>query len=241
MKHPVSTITISISVLASIAACGAAPGTRPHDMSVARHEAGARTEDESADVHAAEYDATASAPLRCGASAASVALGSPCWTADVNPTEVHRADARRHREAAAAHRAAAGALRTAEAADCVGISEADRDQSPFSHREDIVSVAELTEDAATDRRIAGRAVGARIVVRAVPGLAAETLERILACHIARNAALGPDVPELADCPLVPAGVTVEAHPSDEGLVVDVRAADGASAAEVVSRARALGP
>ena len=40
----------SIAVLASmlLAACGAAPGTRPHDMSVANHDAAAGTDDGSA-------------------------------------------------------------------------------------------------------------------------------------------------------------------------------------------------
>lgn len=226
--------------LSLLAAC-AARGTRPHDMSVAHHEHAAGHEDAAADAHAAEYDPSASAPLRCGPAGRSVELGTPCWTSDVNPTEAHRSEAARHREAAAAHRAAADALRAAEDAECVGLSDADRDQSPFSHREDIESVSELTEEVSIGRTRLTRTVGARMVLRAVPGLTAEWLQRVLECHLARNAALGHDVPEMIYCPLVPAGVTVDVRSAGDGFAVDVRAEGEESIAEVVRRARALVP
>lgn len=232
--------TACLSVLSFVSAC-AASGTRPHDMSVARHEEAAGAEDAAANEHAAEYDASASAPLRCGATVASVALGSPCWTSDVNPTESHRAEAARHRDAAAAHRAAAEALRTAEAAECAGLAEADRDQSPFSHREDIASVDELTEEVLIGRTRTRRTVGARIVLRAVPGLTAEWLQRVLECHLARNASLGHDVPEMSYCPLVPNGVSVDVHSAGDGFAVDVRAERDEAITEVVRRARGLLP
>ncbi len=234
------TITARLFVLSFVSAC-AAPGTRPHDMSVARHEEAAGAEDAAADTHAAEYDASASAPLRCGVSGASVALGSPCWTSDINPTESHRAEAARHRDAAAAHRAAAEALRAAEATECAGLSEADRDQSPFSHREDIASVEELTEEVLVGRTRTRRTVGARVVLRAVPGLTAEWLQRVLECHLARNASLGHDVPEMSYCPLVPNGARVDVHSAGDGFAVDVRAESEEAIAEVVRRARGLLP
>lgn len=224
--------TLVLSVL--LCACGtAAQGTRPHDMSVAHHEAAAGTEESAAESHSAEYDPSASAPLRCGATGASAALGSPCWTSEVNPTEGHRAEAARHRDAAAAHRAAAETLRAAEAAECAGLSDADRDQSPFSHREDIASVTQLTEGA--------RTVGARIVLRAVPGLTAEWLQRVLECHLARNASLGHDVPEMSYCPLVPHGVTVHVESVADGFAIDMRAEGEEAIAEVARRARLLAP
>jgi hypothetical protein len=230
--------TVFVSTL--LAACGAS-GTRPHDMSVVHHEEAAGAEDTVAAAHAAEYDASASGPLRCGATGASVALGSPCWTSDVNPTEAHRAEAARHRAAAAAHRAAAEALRAAEAAECAGLSEAERDQSPFSHREDIASVAALTEEVVMGRTRTTRVVGARIVLRAVPGLTAEWIQRVLECHLARNASLGHDVPEMAYCPLVPAGVTVAVRSAGDGFAIDIRAARDEAITEVVRRARAVAP
>jgi hypothetical protein len=236
MSRTQATVLLS----AVLAACGAS-GTRPHDMSVARHEEAAGAEDTAAGAHAAEYDTSASAPLRCGATGASVALGSPCWTSDVNSTEAHRAEAARHREAAAAHRAAAEALRAAEAAECAGLSEADRDQSPFSHRDDIASVTALTEEVVMARTRTTHTVGARIVLRAVPGLTAEWLQRVLECHLARNASLGHDVPEMPYCPLVPAGVTVEVGSVGDGFAIDVRAVGDEAITEVVRRARTLTP
>lgn len=233
-------LAAALAILSIQPAC-AAPGTRPHDMSVAHHEHAAGGEDAAADGHAAEYDPSASTPLRCGPVGTSVELGTPCWTSDVNPTETHRAEAARHRDAAAAHRAAAEALRAAEAAECVGLSDADRDQSPFSHRDDIESISELTEEVPVGRARVTRTVGARIVLRAVPGLTAEWLQRVLECHLARNASLGHDVPEMDYCPLVPLGVTVEVRSAGDGFAVEIRAEGDESIAEVVRRARALAP
>lgn len=232
---------VATSLLAALLPACAAPGTRPHDMSVAHHEGAAGSEDAAAAAHTSEYDPSASTPLRCGRVDASVELGTPCWTSDVNPTEAHRTEAARHRDAAAAHRAAAEALRAAEAAECVGLSGADRDESPFSHREDIEAVSDLTEELPIGRTRVTRTVGARIVVRAVPGLTAEWLERVIECHLARNAALGHDVPEMAYCPLVPVGVTVDVRSAGDSFAIDVRAEGEESIAEVVRRAHALAP
>lgn len=225
------------------------PGTRPHDMSAAHHDEAAGAEDEAAASHAADHDPAATAPFRCGPATVTLALAGPCWSADVNPTETHRAEAERHRSAAAAHRAAASALRDVEASACAGIPDEDRDQSPFSHVEDIASVSELTiaPEATSDPTGIGsgmgspRVVGATVVIRAVPGLTVEWLQRLLDCHLARNAVLGHDVPEMAYCPLVPNGVTASVRSVSGGFAVDLRAESDDAAAEVVRRARALVP
>ncbi len=231
-------------------ACGPAPGTRPHDMSVEHHEEAAGAETELAAAHEAEYDPDATAPLRCSDSTASpVALDQPCWTGEMNPTAAHRAEADRHRELAAAHRAAAAALHEVEARECVGLSDADRDQSPFSHREDIASVSDLTEPPAATGDSMGlgtalaapRVIGATVVLRAVPGLTVEWLQRAIECHLARNSVLGHDVPEMAYCPLVPAGVTAVVRSVGDGFAVDIRADGEDAVAEIVHRARALMP
>lgn len=221
--------------LALVSACAAPRPPQPHDMSAARHEEAAGADDARAAAHQGAYDPEATWPssVRCGPGAWLVDLHGPCWSSYGNPTEGHREEAERHREAAAAHRAAAAALRDVEARECAGLSDADRDQSPFSHREDIVSVSELVEASAT--------VGATIVLRAVPGLTEEWLERALACHLARNAALGHDVPEMAYCPLVPRGVTASVRPVASGFAIDVRADGAEAAAEVLRRARLLAP
>ena len=228
--------------LAWSAACGGSEGgARPHDMSAVRHEEAAGAEDERAAAHAAEYDPEATWPssVHCGGGAWVFSLRGPCWTSNGNPTEAHRAEAERHRAAAAAHRAAAAALREVEARACIGIPDAERDQSPFAHREDIASVTELA--AAVDPPATGgvRVVGATIVFRAVPGLTTELLRQTIECHLARNAVLGHDVPEMPYCPLVPPGVSALVRSADGGIAVDVRATSDDAIREVIRRAGAL--
>jgi hypothetical protein len=81
--------------------------------------------------------------------------------------------------------------------------------------------------------------GAVIVFRATPGMTAEWLQRVVDCHLARNAALGHDVPEMPDCPLVPKGVAATVKATDAGFAVAVRSEDSSTAAEVLRRARSL--
>lgn len=207
--------------LFALVAVGCSPaGTQPHDMSTSGHEEMARDEDARAD--------------RAGAPSAACATEA-CWTV----TDTSAADAAHHRELAAAHRAAAAALVDAEARACAGLDEDTRDESPFDHRADIASVDELTEEQHVGRAVMRRTAGATIVFRAVPGMTAEWLQRVVDCHIARNAALGHDVPEMPSCPLVPRAVEARVRSTGNGFAVDVRSDDTASADEVLRRARAL--
>lgn len=209
-----------VALTTVLAACGGAPGTRPHDSS-------ARVHDESA---VGEEQASTREPPCGTTSTASRSIDVPCWTA-LDPGEVAR-----HRDAAAAHRAAAQSLRDAEARACVGIDDEDRDMSPFAHRADIVSVTPLQDAVAGGPDSAPRVVGARIVFRATPGLSAQWLQRVVDCHLARNAALGHDVPEMPYCPLVPRGASAQVTPLGDGFAVDVRGDGPASVQQVVDRA-----
>lgn len=223
----------------AVTGCAADPGTRPHDMGTAQHEAMAKGEDRNAAGHAAQFDPVASRQReRCGgASLRNVEL---CWTSTVNPTAVHLADAERHRELAAKHRAASQALRDAEARACVGLADADRDMSPFAHGEDIASVQPLTMRSGGGKSgPSGRMAGALVVVRAVPGMTAQWLQRVIDCHVARNGALGHDVPEMPYCPLVPNGITASVTPTETGFAVAIQADDPAMAQEVLRRAQGL--
>lgn len=65
------------------------------------------------------------------------------------------------------------------------------------------------------------------------------LQHSIDCHLARNAVVGHDMPEMAYCPLVPSGVTAEVHPVAGGIAVEIRADGEPEAAEVLRRARAL--
>jgi hypothetical protein len=236
MRSPLVAVS---SACFALAACSADQGTHPHDMSSARHEAMARSEDQSAKAHEAQYDPRASVQRgRCGAG--KEAWAEPCWSSTVNPTGAHLADAERHRELAAKHRAASQALRDAEARACVGLADADRDMSPFAHREDIASVQELVVRSGGGKASSLRTKGAVVVIRAVPGLTPQWLQRVIDCHLARNAALGHDVPEMPYCPLVPNGITASVTPTDTGFAVAIQSEDPTVGQEILRRAQGLG-
>ena len=231
------------------AACaGTTPGAHPHDMSTAAHERQAGEHAAAGEQHASKYDPkaegdrTSCTPAgRPGANA--TAVEGICWSSVENPTESHLYEARGHKRHAADHRAASAALRDAEARACTGIADADRDMSPFEHRSDIVSVAPLVLSEADSRAKtpAERLLGATVKFRAVPGLSAEWLQRVVDCHLARNAALGHMVPELPDCPLVPAGVLARVSGAGDGFEVAIRAGHPTRARELLTRAQRLAP
>jgi hypothetical protein len=161
----------------------------------------------------------------------------------IQPSESHFYDVHAQKRQAADQQAPSAALRAAEAGACAGIATADRDMSPFEHRESIVSVAPLvlSESDARANTPAERLLGARIKFRALPGLTAEWLQRVVNCHLARNAVLGHIEPRMADCPLVPAGVEARVSSAGDGFEIAVRANHPAIAREVLSRAQRLAP
>jgi hypothetical protein len=196
-------------------------------MSAAAHESAAAEETAGSSDHLSRFS-PGSAPYleRCPGATALNGPRVPCWTSQVNPTARHIQEAESQRRIAAEHRAAAQALRDAEARACSGLQPADRDTSPFFHRQDIASVTEIPG-------------GASIVFRPVPGLTREGLQAIVDCHLARSAALGHEVPEMPYCPLVPRGATAAVRVQGTALVADVRSDDAKGAAEILRRARLL--
>lgn len=235
---------LPIIVAVGITSC-ATPGTGPHEQSVSGHEQAARKADEAAAAHEAQIETNPT--TRCDQIGPTTGSRNqamaPCWTPSTNKS--HREEAERQRRAAAAHRAASSALQKAEEQACAGIEPQDRDISPFFHREDIVRVQEETASgnqsgADLARGVPGRAViGATVYFRAVEGLTAEWLQQTVNCHLARNAALGHDVPEMDYCPLVPRGVSATVKPTRDGFAVTILAPDPKTGAEVLRRARAL--
>lgn len=215
-------------------ACGHAAGTQPHDMSAQQHEAAAAQEEGQASEHSAQHDPTAQQEAeRCSG-------GRVCWTETSNPTAGHGKTAEEHRDLATQHRTASKALRDAESRACSGVSNEDRDTSPFDHSADIQSVSKLSEDAAaTTRAKLTRDAGATIVFRAAPGLTAEWLQRIVDCHIARNSSVGHDMPEMESCPLVPRGAQATVRSVGDGFAVDVHADDAKTAKEIWRRAQMI--
>ncbi len=232
----------SATVVALVAACGGTPGAQPHDMSAAQHEAMAEAAEHGAALHQAQYQADASAPPSCGRRNFTPGTGvvePVCWTSSRNPTSEHLEEANRLRKVAADHRAASQALRDAEASACVGLTDEDRDTSPFVHREDIAGVEPLYASYVSGKSPYSKLQGATVTFRAMPGMTAQYLQRVIDCHLARNAALGHEVPEMPSCPLVPKGVTAKVEPTSTGFAVEVRADDVETANEVLRRARTL--
>ena len=211
-------------------------------MSASEHEAAAKAHDREAAAHAAEYHPNASSSkTSCGGGSATKYIEGPCWTSSENPTAAHLKDADDHQKMAADHRAASKSLRDAEDKACVGLAASDRDESPFSHRDDIVSANKLEATVSSGKSTTSKLVGATVVVRAVPGLTKEYLQRAIDCHLARNAAMGFGMTEMAFCPLSVRGVRATVVSSGAGFGVELRTDDAAAATEVLKRATMLVP
>lgn len=75
---------------------------------------------------------------------------------------------------------------------------------------------------------------------AVEGLTTEWLQQVADCHLARNAAVGHEMPEMPDCPLAPLGASVSVTSTGTGFAVEIRSGDDASS-DILTRARRLTP
>lgn len=220
----------SVVLFAILAACGSsAPAHDPHSMSTAEHEKSAAAEESSAKAHEAKYNPSAEkVSERCSRLPADVA----CWTSVSNPTAEHLKMAEDHRKAAEAHRKGSNALRDAEAKSCVGVSDDDRDLSPFHHAEDIVRV-DVVGGAGKPE------TGVVVVFRAVPGMTEGGLQKVIDCHLARNAALGHQVPEMVSCPLVPKGARAKVVKTADGFAVTIDADAADAQKDIVARGKLL--
>ena len=230
-------LTLFSAAVAFASACAASLDTRPHAMSAAAHENAASEHARAAESHAAAATPpTVDERRGCTARRLGVQI---CWSSTKVHHDEHSAMAEEHRRIAAEHRAASAALRQAEATACNGIAPDDRDISPFAHVDDLSSVEPLYEMSSVAKSPSQRLVGASVLFRPVAGLTQERLQRIIDCHLARNAALGHQDTTMPDCPLVLAGVRASVEPDEGALVVHLRADDPRTAAEVLARAQRL--
>jgi hypothetical protein len=204
-------------------------------MSQAQHEAAASNEEVAAAGHAEEYKPSAEQTVeKCNPGKRA------CWTSIENPTDEHRQDAEKHRKMAADHRAAAQTLKDAETQSCAGLSDDDRDMSPFYHREDVAEVKpHVAEVRVGNRKPTQKTTGADIVFKAVPGLTAEWLQRVADCHVARASAVGHTMPEMDYCPLVLKNVSAKVSSTGTGFAVAVTSDNPETAKEIIRRADAL--
>ena len=195
-----------------VAACGSSSAAGPQAKTIAQHEAAAAAEEGQA--------------------------SSYCQGGNEATCSSDRAnsEAKKLREMAVHHRAAAKALRDAEERACEGMSAKDRDKSPFLRGAEIRSVSQL-------RGMFGEAgedfAGATIVFRAEPGVTAEWLQRVVDCHLARDAAVGSDTSEMAMCPLAIPGVGATVASFADGFAVEVLSDNDATAAEIWRRAQRI--
>ena len=232
---------LGLSVSAVALSCGSPASTQPHAMSATEHEAAASQEKQTVAGHDEQYNPTATtstescSPARAG--------GSICWTAETNPTAGHSANAAHHQELADKHRAASEALRSAEASACSSIPAEDRDMSPFAHTADIRSVSPLQEEVKSGKVSTTRVAGAEIVFQAVPGMTAEWLQRVVDCHLARNAAIGHGAAaaEMPYCPLTLRAVQARVRSVGDGFAVAIRSDDVETSKEILKRAESLRP
>lgn len=215
---------------AALFSCTSANQTAPHDMSAAAHEAAAAEEEAASLEHQTKYDPNAWRGRDCRG----IRLGelrAVCWSEPRNPTARHLREAERRAALAERHRAASKALRDTEAIACADVARADRDESPFLHREDVLAVEPLLEH--------GRAAGAAVLFRRVPGLNAETMGKIASCHAARNAVMGHDRPGSSWCPLAVAEIRIDSAERPDGIVLLIGSSEEAGAEEVLRRASAV--
>lgn len=231
---------LALVVFAGASGCVASRGTGPHEMSAGEHLAASLTEEEAAVAARAGYDPGAWRQRGCPPIVRGQLL-QPCWSSTANPTAWFLEEERFHRELAATHRASSQALREAEASACAGFSDRDRDESPFLHREDILEVRSLQLPREPSRAEEPGLLGALVVFGPVPGLGAEALQRLVDCHMARNAALGHDRPEVAFCPLALRDVQASVQPTGGNLAVTITSQDRSTAGEILRRAQALAP
>lgn len=216
-----------VFLFAAFAVGACASGRLPEGGSVAEHEAAATENAELADAHErAAQDAPPCADIPD--------IYEICWTRS-DTEEAHRDMAQRHRRLAAAHAEEAEALKAAEAKACVGVAQEDRDISPFLRAADITGVEMLDPSTAEDETTIPVV---RVTFGNVSGLDVANLQRLIDCHLARNAALGHDVPEMDYCPLVPSGVKATVATGGQQLTVTI-AADEATVGEVRGRAQKL--
>lgn len=228
--------TATHTLMALLLAGCATSGTEPHAMTAGEHEAAAKKDEQAAKEHSAQYDPSATVPPTTNCP---FFVGVTCyrsWTSVENPTAQHLAEGKRHAELAIQHRAASQALRDAEASACKSVPEGDRDISPFYHREDIVSVGPLSESLGLGGR---NVVGAEVVFAALPGMTAEWLQRVVDCHLTRNAVLEDAAKAMPYCPLAVPHVKAQVRSVGNGFAVDIMSGDDNSRREVIARVEAL--
>jgi len=140
------------------------------------------------------------------------------------------------RAAADDHLGAARRLREMEQAACAEVSDADRDQGPFAHRDRITGV-ELLRDRPYPKEMLQPA-GVAIYMRASAGLTEQWLGRVLECHLAHHAVVGDRIAGRPS-PLLVDDARVSLSSTVDGFRIAITARDVSAAREIIERTHAL--
>jgi hypothetical protein len=123
---------------------------------------------------------------------------------------------------------------------CVGVPEIEANGSPLVNPNDVRAVQEIKPDTpVSETETVVPRGGARILLRAQPGMTAEWLQRIAECHMAKVAVSSPTT--LTASPLDVKGALVSVQSTGNGFSVDITSPDFKVAKEILSRSRALKP
>jgi hypothetical protein len=123
---------------------------------------------------------------------------------------------------------------------CQGVPDVEWNGSPLVNPRDIRAVQEIR--AATPVSEAETVIprgGARILLRAQPGMTAEWLQRIASCHQAVVTVSNPAT--LTSSPLDVRGALISVQSTGDGFAVDITSADIRVSQEILRRAKALVP
>ena len=196
-----------LALCLDVAACAASPGTRPDQNSLLGHEEAAR-----------QHEAAARELV-------------------VHPTPDVIKQWKSHMKLASQHHAAAQKLQAAEEHACAGLSQQERQLSPFGAPADIEGV-DLLYEGFSLRSGGAPEVGAAVRLRPSSGVTRQWLQRLVDCHLARHATLGYPLPHMAECPLMKGSVAAVSTPAG-GLAIAIRSDDRDVAAEIVRRLETL--
>lgn len=224
-----------VFLLSLLTACAAPTTGGVHHPSAAQYEARAAGHEQAASEHRENYDPNARATVERCISRHNINDIGACWTEESNPTAAQLEEAKKHQQAAERLRHLSAVMRDAEARECAGLSEDDIDTSPFAHVRDITNIEPF--DVYVGKTLERQ--GAVVTFRAVPGMTLEWLQKVVRCQLARNDAMGHDVPDLAYCPLVPPNVQATVKKSELGFVIEVSSGNKATIQEILHRADTL--
>lgn len=123
---------------------------------------------------------------------------------------------------------------------CYGVPASQWDGSPLLAAQTLRGVQEIKpETPVSEAETVVPRAGARLLLRATPGMTAEWMQRIAECHMAQVAAAPPWT--LTSSPLDVKGAMVAVQSSGDGFTVDITSPDVKVARDILNRAKALVP